>query len=170
MRDIFSSAFGIWESCAGVSSSGQNRLGSLTAHFRWIFWIDTCWVHNPSAGTAAPWPGCVYCCVNVMNTQPCKPRLQAQVGDMWILHENFSHAYLREKNKSCWSQSEVREIFLCFFEAHVGNLEGAVLSPWEFVVPLESWPRVGQTIFWVFRVVWDSLLNSMRSLVVFSIF
>lgn len=97
VRDIFSSAFGIWEFCAGVSSSGQNRLGSLTAQFRWIFWIDTCWVHNPSAGTAAPWPGCAYCCVNVMNTQPCKPRLQAQVGDMWILHENFSHAYLRGK-------------------------------------------------------------------------
>lgn len=97
VRDIFSSAFGIWESCAGVSRSGQNRLGSLTAQFRWIFWIDTCWVHNPSDGTAAPWPGCAYCCVNVMNTQPCKPSLRAQVGEVWILHENFSHAYLRGK-------------------------------------------------------------------------
>lgn len=60
--------------------------------------------------------------------------------------------------------------FSVFWRTCLLSGRGNTVTLGVFVVPLESLPRVGQIILSVFKVVWDSLLNSMKSLAAFSVF
>lgn len=132
--------------------------------------MGTCWVHNPSAGTAAPWPSCAECCVNVINTRPCKPSLQAQVGEVWILHENFSHVCLRREKKVAGHKVRLGKYFYASLNDVLVIWKGQPCHHGSLLCPFKAGPYSDKSLFWVSRFVWDSLLNSMRSLLVFRIF